>query len=369
MTAQNLVQHTARVARDVETKANVREFVALCKCLMLGGSVTKAAELAREFGPRAGPHVTNILENTLEVSHKQLRAKAATDVGSISGWGSPLANFELLSNSFLASLAPISLFDALLPSMLQLPLRTKVTAVSTVLSASSLPESGVKRASSIAVTGSDLEATKAAAFVAVTAELLKHSPLANAVLQAELRRAISRATNAIFLPLLVAGASVASSGSNANAVRQDLRTLLASVTSGADSKLFLITTRTIVEALSVLGDSQGGPGFPTVTVDGGSIGGMTVIPCDEVTAGEIILVDASQVAAGSDGLVLDSSTEASVHMDTAPDSPPGAASAYVSLWQLNLVALRAERYIGAKVLRSDAVAKITGVGYTGGSPA
>jgi len=81
------------------------------------------------------------------------------------------------------------------------------------------------------------------------------------------------------------------------------------------------------------------------------------------------LVDASQVAAASEGLVLDSSTEANIVMDTAPDSPPIASSAYISTWQLNLVALRAERYIGAKLLRSDAVAKITNVGYVGSSPA
>jgi hypothetical protein len=360
------------INKQAEAKANVREFVALAKYLMLGGNTAKAAELAREAGPLAGPHVVNILQNTLEVSHKHLRAtKAATAEGSISGWGSPLSNFNLLSNSFLNSLAPISLFDALWPSMIQLPPRTKVTAVSTAPSASALPESGVKRASSLAVSASDLDVTKAVAFVAITAELLKHSLQANSLLQTELRQAISRATNAIYLPLLVAGVSLASSGTNANAVRQDLRSLLASVSSGdADTKkLFFIATRTICEALAVMGDTAGGPAFPTVTVYGGEIGGVPLIPCDEVTAGEIILVDASQVAAASEGLVLDSSTEANIVMDTAPDSPPIASSAYISTWQLNLVALRAERYIGAKLLRSDAVAKITNVGYVGSSPA
>jgi len=70
-------------------------------------------------------------------------------------------------------------------------------------------------------------------------------------------------------------------------------------------------------------------------VYGGSAGGIPILVCDEATSGEIILVDASQVAAGSDGLVLDSSTEANIHMDTAPNSPPTASSSYISLWQLN----------------------------------
>jgi hypothetical protein len=186
----------------------------------------------------------------------------------------------------------------------------------------------------------------------------------------ELRTAIARATNQIFLPIITTGiTAVASSGVQASGVRQDLRTLLSIVSSGADSKLFLITTRKIAEAWSVLPDSSGAPAFPNATVSGGSvIGGVPTIVCDEVTDGEIILVDASQVAAGTEGFTLDSSTEATLDLSTPGDSPPTASTAQTSLWQMDLVALKAERYIGAKLLRSDAAAKITGASFTGGSP-
>ena len=102
--------------------------------------------------------------------------------------------------------------------------------------------------------------------------------------------------------------------------------LLSAVSSGADSKLFLIVTRKIAEAWSVLPDSTGAGAFPNANVNGGSIGGIPIVVVDETVDGEIILIDASQVAAGQDGFVLDSSQQASVQLDTVPDSPPSRAT-------------------------------------------
>ena len=51
--------------------------------------------------------------------------------------------------------------------------------------------------------------------------------------------------------------SFVSSGRQATGFRQDLRTLLANVSSGADCKLYFIVTRTIAEALAVLPDTSG----------------------------------------------------------------------------------------------------------------
>jgi hypothetical protein len=52
----------------------------------------------------------------------------------------------------------------------------------------------------------------------------------------------------------------------------------------------------------VLPDTAGAAAFPLVTVNGGSIGGIQVVPCDEATSGEMILVDASQLAVAQEGL-------------------------------------------------------------------
>jgi HK97 family phage major capsid protein len=295
--------------------------------------------------------------------------KSAAAAGTLTGWGSPFASFQNLSTAFLSSLSAISVFDALWPSMIQAPPRSTVIAVSTTLTGGPVAEANVKPAGKLSLTGSDLDVVKCAAFVAISSELLRSgTPNAIAILQTELRTAIARACNSTFLPLLVAGTSVSSSGVTALGIRQDLRTLLALVSSGADSKLFLITTRTIAEALSVMPDTAGAAAFPLATYNGGSIAGIPIIPCDECTAGEIILVDATQVAAATEGFVLDTSNQAVLDLSTPGDSPPSASTSQTSLFQLNLSAIRAERYIGAKVLRSDAVAKVTGAAYVGGSP-
>jgi capsid protein len=255
------------------------------------------------------------------------------------------------------------------PAMLQAPLRTSIISVSASLSAGPVAEANVKPASRLSLSASDLDSVKCAAFVALTAEVLRAgTPAATAILQAELRRAISRACNAVFLPLLVPGVTIASSGVTALGARQDLHTLLANVSTGADSKLFLIVTRKIAQAWSVLPDASGAAAFPSATVDGGQIGGMTIVAVDEATDGEILLVDATQVAAGTDGLVLDSSDPTSLDLSTPGDSPTTASTVMTNLWQAGLVAVKAERFIGAKVLRTTAIAKITGANYSGNSP-
>lgn len=82
----------------------------------------------------------------------------------------------------------------------------------------------------------------------------------------------------------------------------------------------------------MLPDSTGAGAFPNTNVNGGQIGGIPIVVVDEAVDGEIILIDATQIAAGQDGLVLDSSQQASVQLDSVPDSPPSQSTPYISLW-------------------------------------
>ena len=59
----------------------------------------------------------------------------------------------------------------------------------------------------------------------------------------------------------------------------------------------------------------------------------------------LILFDGAGVAVADGGLDLSATDEAAVQMDSAPASPPVAATVFRSLWQENLVGLRAERMI------------------------
>ena len=50
-------------------------------------------------------------------------------------------------------------------------------------------------------------------------------------------------------------------------------------------------------------------------------------------------------------------------MDSAPDSPPTAATQAVSLWQMNMVGLRAERFFGVEKLGSNGVLMVSSIAY------
>ena len=89
--------------------------------------------------------------------------------------------------------------------------------------------------------------------------------------------------------------------------------------------------------------NTGDEAFPDATWNGGSIAGIPVIVSDGVPSGSVVLVDASQVAGASETITLDSSEQASVQLDTSPDSPVSGSTNITSLWQMNLVGLKAER--------------------------
>jgi hypothetical protein len=190
-----LAQQVGRVVANVEGAGRGAEFVSGVRYLMLAkGGADRLAE--KEHAP----------DRVVEF------VKAPQSAGSMTGWGSPLAPFQSLATAFLSSLSAVSAFDALWPSMLQAPLRTHVVSVSATLTSTAIAEGSVKPASQISLTASDLDVVKCAAFVAMTAELLRSgTPGAMAVLQTELRTAIARATNSIFLPILTASAPAFSS--------------------------------------------------------------------------------------------------------------------------------------------------------------
>jgi hypothetical protein len=78
----------------------------------------------------------------------------------------------------------------------------------------------------------------------------------------------------------------------------------------------------------------------------------------------VVLLDPQAVLVADDAqLEMATTRQASVQMDDAPTDPPGAAAVMTSLWQNNLVGLRAERYVNWKRGRESAVHVVTGADY------
>ena len=109
----------------------------------------------------------------------------------------------------------------------------------------------------------------------------------------------------------------------------------------------------------MLTDQKGVSAFPDLTPTGGSINGITVLVSDAVTAGQVILADASGIAAASGDLMMNDFDEGSFQGEAPADSPISSSTNFQSLWQLNLTAIVVERFFVAVRLRSDAVAVVS----------
>ena len=71
--------------------------------------------------------------------------------------------------------------------------------------------------------------------------------------------------------------------------------------------------------------------------------------------------DAGELLLAEGDVVFDSTDAAIVQMDSSPDSPPTAITTLVSLLQHGLLGLKAIRLVRWQMIRSGAVAYLSGV--------
>ena len=344
------VKQIATVSSSIETATRAKEFAALVRVFALHeGNLQKAHEHARVAGM---PRIASVF-------------KSAVDVGGLDhvSW-SALSEFRTIAEGWLQSLRSVSAFDAMLPSMRRMPLRSRGLSVVTGIEGASANELTVKPISSLTLSSTFTDPIKAAAIVVVTEELLKiGDPTASALLEAELRAAVVAASDGIFLSGLYASVTpTASAGAATANVLTDLAALLNAVNTGATSRLFWIFDAATIKKLVLKVSISGGFAFPDLRLDGGTLFGAPVVVADALPAGAALLVDASQIGAGTDALTLRMSRYGSLQLETTPDSPPVASTIPISLWQRNEVALRCERWFAFEPLRSGAVAPRSGVG-------
>jgi HK97 family phage major capsid protein len=172
---------------------------------------------------------------------------------------------------------------------------------------------------------------------------------------------------------------IPSSGTEASAVRTDMAALfsafIADNMNPATATLIMPSVTAMV--LSLMQNALGQAQFPGITMAGGTLMGIPVVTSQYVTDGSpggaiIILVNASDIFLSDDGQVtVDVSREASLEMSSTPaqNGVTGTGASLVSLWQSNLVGLRAERFINWARRREEAVQYLSDVAYSAtGSP-
>lgn len=344
----------------LDQSAGGAEFVSLAKAVAIGRGRHVDTVAIAEQSARTTGRVVSVL-------------RAASSAGTLEDpeWAGSLADYRAISSGFVESLRSVSAFDRLMERDLRrVPLRTRIASVTLGATGGVVGEGVPMPIQRLTLAGTQLEQRKATAIIVLADELMRSiEPGANAFLAAELRAGVGAATDADFVAGLIAGAtSITSTGSDAATVREDFSALLAAVRTGAQSRLAFLMAADTAKVLATMPTSSGAMGFADMTPAGGAIGGVQVIVSDGIpddsSGARVLLVDASRVAAGSDVVTLDSAAHATIQLDDSPTAPD-AATTFTSLWQRNLLAVRASRYFGFEVTGTDSVAVLTGVNWGG----
>lgn len=340
------------------------------------GNTMAAAEIAKANWSKDTPEVERIL-----------RSAVAAGTTTDTTWAQPLAEYTNMAGEFIELLRPETFLGRMtgfrnVPFMVRMPRQTAGA------SAGWVGEGSAKPVSSLAFSSVTIPHTKTAVIVVITEELARFSsPSAQATVQQDLIATISQFMDQQMVdPTVAAVADVSpasltygaptsdSTGATVATVTNDLNTAMtymAVQNISMKSRYWLLHPRT-ANFLMTLRTSQDIYAFRDEMTQGRLLGipflmsgNMPLLdqssPVDGSLETYIVLVEASEMFVADDGQVmLDISREASLQMNTAPSA---GAQQLVSLWQQNLIGIRAERYIYWATRRPQAVYVIKKVTY------
>lgn len=344
-------------------------FTRYAMALMMGkGNLMQAAEIAK-----------NWKDSTPEVE-TVIKAAVAAGTTTDATWAKPLVEYQNMASEFAELLRPATIIGRI-PGLRRVPFNIKVPRQTAGSTAGWVGEAKPKPVSSLAFDQITLGSTKLAAIVVLSEELVRYSnPSAESVVRQDMINTIVETMDGDFINPTNAGTAgvkpaaitngvtgVASSGSDADAVRADVKALMTKFVAanlGLAGAVWLMS-ETLAVSLAMMTNPMGQPEFPGINgKDGGEFFGLPVVLSQKTPAGVMVLAKADEIMLADDGeVMLDVSREASLQMDSAPASPTAADTVLVSLWQHNMVGLRAERYINWIKRRDGAVQMITGAQY------
>ena len=302
-----------------------------------------------------------------------LKAAVAPGTTTDPAWAGVLADNRVAAAEFVSVLRPQTVLGRM-SGYRSVPMQTKVQRMTSGSSVSWVGEFKPIPVSTIALDTIELDNFKIAGIVCATADLIRlSSPAADALIRADLIAAVAAMQDSAMLDpdaAAVPGVSPASitngalqipsSGTALSNLTADLALMFAELTSNnipLAAPYFLMAPQTAVK-ISLM--NTAGAGF----IGARDIAGVPVIVSNSVPASNIILLDAAElIVCDTDEISLLDSQEASVQMDSAPDSPVTAATVLVNLYQRNLVAFRVTRGINWLMRRPHAVVTLTGVAF------
>jgi len=306
----------------------------------------------------------------------ELMCKAAVAVGTTTDatWAGPLVVSQPMINEFLELLRPRTLLGRV-PGLKQVPFNVTVPTQTTGGTYGWVGQNKPKPVTKADYATVTLGFNKAAGIIVLSEELVRLStPSAENLVREEMIAGMGAFLDTQFVDPAVA----VSAGVNPASITNGAATIASSGVTGAAAKVDLASRVAVFAAANIpldgavwlMNDSNafglglslnalGQPLFPGVGQTGGTLLGIPVIVSNNVGARVILVHAPSILYADEGGVRIDVSREASVQMDSAPTDTVDATTVYLSLWQRNLVGLKAERFITWIRARTAAVTYIT----------
>ena len=311
-------------------------------------------------------------DSTPEVA---LALKAAVVAGSTTDatWAKPLVN-PAITDDFLPLLRAETIIGKI-NGLYKVPFNVNVPAQTAGGVVNWVGELKPKPVSAMAFAMESLGFNKVAAIVVLSQELVRFSnPSAEQVVRDSLVRDIAAYLDGQFINPAVAAvaginpASITNGAPTAAATTNPMADIMGLVNHFVTNsipidKLAFIMSPSNALALSFRANLDGSPEFPGIGVSGGTYKGLQFITSNTVTTNIVAVAPQYILYADDGGVTIDASTEASLQMDSAPASPPDATTVYASMFQMNAVALRAERYITWKRIGANTVKYLTAAAW------
>ena len=344
------------------------------------GSVSDAMRLAQQRFPEE-KRLHQLIQNhdmVNEVVGSGQFNKAAVAIGTTadSDYAAPLVYATNLATEFIEWLRPQTIVGRM-PGLRRVPFNIRVPRQLNGGSANWVGEGAPKPLTATSLDSVTLKYKKLATIAVISDELARFSsPSAELIIRDTLAGAIIQQMDSDFVNPANAGTTdvkpasitnsvtgIASSGTDETSVRRDVQAVFAPFIAAnltpANGVWLMSATNAL--SLSLMVNNLGQPAFPGISMTGGTFQGMPVI-VSEAVGNIVVLANASDILLADDGQVtIDTSREASLQMDDAPTNPPDATTVFISLWQMNLLGIRAERYVDWVKARAASVQYLSGV--------
>lgn len=317
-------------------------FARFLHCLVegdYGRNLARSLSFAELY--RDTPHV----KATFELS---LKADVPPGVTGNPAWAGALVASGV-ADEVLQVLSGLSIVARLEPKLFRVDFNATVPAdiTSDPIGGGPVPEGAPTPAAALSLTSlGPLAPTKFGVLYALTRELLVLTSTTNQQMVARaVLRHLAKSIDTQFLlptatgepaPITAGAVAIPSTGSTAAAISADLGAMLAAITTGGSGLTWIMRTTTMAHLAGALGSPSGLPD---------RLWGLPVVHSPNSPA-QITLVDAAAILyADEGGFDVNVSRDATVQLNTTPDNPPTAATAFESMWQNNHVSVRSRRWI------------------------